>query len=87
MPFRNAAVIAAILVLPLVLGSVGPGSSAFGKERTIRVSESERAACMPDAMKLCRSALPNVYKVLVCFRNHRSKISSGCNAVLAGYGF
>jgi hypothetical protein len=85
MSFR-AAVIAAILTFTLVLDSIGPGSSTPAKDRTIRVSESERAACMPDAVKLCRSALPNVYKVLLCFRNHRSKISSSCNAVLASYG-
>jgi hypothetical protein len=64
----------------------GPAFSGSGKDRTIQVSEAERAACMPDAVRLCRNALPNVYKVLVCFRNHRSKISSGCNAVLASYG-
>jgi len=82
-PILAVAVAAALLVITAAEFS----SSAAAKERTIRVSESERSACMPDAVRLCREALPNVYKVLVCFRSHRAKISSGCNAVLAGYGF
>ena len=52
----------------------------------IPVSRAERAACMPDAKRLCRDALPNVYKVLICFRDKRARISSGCRAVLASRG-
>jgi hypothetical protein len=79
MSFRNA------LVIPIVL--LLSATAAAAKDQSIKVSASERAACMPDARRLCREALPNVYKVLVCFRSQRAKISSGCNAVLASYGF
>jgi hypothetical protein len=79
MSFRNA------LVIPIVL--LLSATAAAAKDQSIKVSASERAACMPDARRLCRDALPNVYKVLVCFRSQRAKISSGCNAVLASYGF
>jgi hypothetical protein len=41
---------------------------------------------MPDAMKLCRDAVPNVQSVLACFSRNRDKISGRCNAVLASYG-
>ena len=41
---------------------------------------------MPDAMRLCRDAVPNVRNVLVCFEQNRDKISGRCNAVLASYG-
>ena len=44
------------------------------------------AACMPDAMRLCRDAVPNVRNVLMCFGAHREEISSRCRTVLAGYG-
>jgi hypothetical protein len=81
MSFRNALVIAVVLLLS------GGATAAAAKDQSIKVSASERAACMPDARRLCRDALPNVYKVLVCFRSQRAKISSGCNAVLASYGF
>jgi hypothetical protein len=79
MSFRNTLIIPAILLLSI--------TAASAKDQSIKVSASERAACMPDARRLCRDALPNVYKVLVCFRSQRAKISSGCNAVLASYGF
>jgi hypothetical protein len=41
---------------------------------------------MPDALRYCRDALPNVQDVLVCFGRNREKISTGCRTVLAGYG-
>jgi hypothetical protein len=74
------------VVCGVVFVSAGPALSGPDKNPTLHVSEAERAACMPDAVRFCRKSLPNVYKVLICFRNHRAKISSGCNAVLAGYG-
>ena len=41
---------------------------------------------MPDAMRLCRDAVPNVRNVLLCFGQNRDKISNRCRTVLAGYG-
>jgi hypothetical protein len=79
MSFRTALAIAVFLL--------AGATTAPAKDQAVKVSASERAACMPDARRLCRDALPNVYKVLVCFRSNRDKISSGCNAVLASYGF
>jgi hypothetical protein len=52
----------------------------------IRISASARAACMPDAMRLCRDAVPNVRNVLICFGQNRDKISNRCLTVLASYG-
>ena len=53
---------------------------------SIRITASARAACMPDAMRLCRDALPNVQSVLICFGQNRDKISNRCLTVLASYG-
>ena len=53
---------------------------------TINVSASDKAACMPDALRLCRNAIPNVQNVLLCFGQNRDKISDRCRVVLAGYG-
>ena len=50
------------------------------------ISASARAACMPDAMRLCRDAVPNVQTVLICFSQNRDKISNRCLTVLASYG-
>ena len=79
MSFRNA------LFVGLCLVALTPAVSAMGQE-AIKVSASDKAACMPDAIRLCRDAMPNVRNVLTCFSHHRDKISGRCNTVLAGYG-
>jgi hypothetical protein len=79
MSFRNA------LVVGLCLVAFAPSVSAVGEE-AIKVTASAKAACMPDALRLCRDAVPNVQSVLACFSRNRGKISGRCNAVLAGYG-
>ncbi len=79
MSFRNA------LFVGLCLVAFMPGASALAEE-AIKVKASDKAACMPDAIRLCRDAVPNVHNVLVCFSKHRDKISGRCNAVLASYG-
>jgi len=61
-------------------------TAAAAEEQPIRVSASAKAACMPDAMRLCRSHVPNVKNVLLCFGQHREQISNRCRVVLAGYG-
>ena len=74
------------LIVGVCLFAFMPAVSAAGQE-AIKVSASAKAACMPDAMRLCRDAVPNVQSVLACFSRNRDKISGRCNAVLAGYGF
>jgi hypothetical protein len=78
MSCRTALLVAAILA--------ASGTSANATERPLRISAEARAACMPDARRLCREALPNVRRVVVCFLGNRSKLSSPCRAVLASYG-
>ena len=89
MSFRNALFVG----LVLALGASGFFTAASANEdnkedkaQTIRVSRADKAACMPDALRYCRNAVPNVRDVLVCFDRNREKISTGCRAVLAGYG-
>jgi hypothetical protein len=62
-------------------------SGAFAEDQAITVSASAKAACMPDAIRLCRDAVPNVQNVLICFGLNRDKISDRCRTVLASYGF
>jgi hypothetical protein len=62
-----------------------PAVSASANE-AVKVKAADKAACMPDAIKLCRDALPNVRNVLTCFSQNRDKISARCNTVLASYG-
>jgi hypothetical protein len=79
MSFRGAMFIGICLV------ALMPAASAVGEE-AVKVSASAKAACMPDAMRYCRDALPNIRNVVVCIVQNRSKISGRCNAVLASYG-
>ena len=81
MSFRHA------LVVALVLVAGAPTASAEEQSApTIKVSASDKAACMPDAVRLCRGAIPNVQNVLLCFGQNRDKISSRCRTVLVSYG-
>jgi hypothetical protein len=69
--------------------SVVSATSVSAEEQSpqaIKVSASDKAACMPDALRLCRDAIPNVQNVLLCFGQNRDKISNRCRVVLAGYG-
>ena len=79
--FRHALFIALFLVA---------GATAASAEEqavpAIKVSASDKAACMPDAVRLCRDAIPNVQNVLLCFGQNRDKISNRCRTVLVGYG-
>ena len=77
MSFRIAMTIAALLA---------GIAAASAEEQAIRVSASAKAACLPDALRLCRDAVPNVHNVLLCFGQNREKISKRCLTVLAGYG-
>ncbi len=63
------------------------GAASASAEEAFKVSASDKAACMPDAVRLCRDALPNVRNVLMCFGQNRDKVSTRCKTVLAGYGF
>jgi hypothetical protein len=62
------------------------GSLPALSEEAIKVKAADKAACMPDAIRLCRDAVPDVRSVLACFSRNRDKISGRCNAVLASYG-
>jgi hypothetical protein len=79
--FRHALFIALFLVAGVTAASAEEQAAP-----AIKVSASDKAACMPDAVRLCRDAIPNVQNVLVCFGQNRDKISSRCRTVLAGYG-
>jgi hypothetical protein len=80
MSLRHSLVIAVCLV-------AGATSASNAQEQAIRITASAKAACMPDAMRLCRDAVPNVQNVLMCFGQNREKISNRCLTVLASYGF
>jgi hypothetical protein len=79
MSFRSSSLVALFLL-------AGIATSAVAEEDAIKVSATAKAACMPDAVRYCRDAIPNVQNVLICFGQNREKISNRCRTVLASYG-
>ena len=76
----------ALLVALLLVAAATSASAEDQAAPAIKVSASDKAACMPDAVRLCRDAIPNIQNVLLCFGQNRDKISNRCRVVLAGYG-
>jgi hypothetical protein len=44
-------------------------------------TDEQREACMPDAFRLCMSAMPDAGRVENCLRNAGPQLSSACYAV------
>lgn len=63
--------LAAILVLAAV--------SAAGSVQA-EVTAAERAACTPDAFRLCSSVIPDMGKIIQCLRASKASLSPGCRA-------
>jgi hypothetical protein len=47
----------------------------------IVVSESDRAACTPDVLRLCSSDIPKVDRIIACMKANRTNLSPACRAV------
>ena len=68
----------------LMLCVIVTSASAFDEPTT-----AEKAACTPDAMKLCWRQIfdSNVREgVFNCLREHRSELSDGCKAAFKAHG-
>ena len=63
------------LVLALALATISTSSFALG-------TAEQRAACTPDAFRLCKSEIPNVERVIACLRQNRPSLSKPCQAVM-----
>ncbi len=46
-----------------------------------RGTPEQRAACMPDAFRLCASYIPDPTRVEQCLRQNRSDLSDACRSV------
>ncbi|HEY0330761.1 MAG TPA: hypothetical protein VGC77_16885 [Rhodopseudomonas sp.] len=66
----------------LVAASLSLAAPAFAQEGT----EAQRDVCMPDAFRLCSSAIPDAARVESCLRNAGSRLSSACYAVFNPQG-
>jgi hypothetical protein len=44
-------------------------------------TQADADACMPDAIRLCASAIPDVSRVAFCLAHNKQQLSSACAAV------
>jgi hypothetical protein len=63
------------LVLALALMANSTSSFALG-------SAEQRAACTPDAFRLCRSEIPDIQRVIACLKQNKPNLSKSCQAVM-----
>ena len=76
----------------LNLRAVARFSAAFGLALTFvslpaaaqQWTPKQRAACEPDAMRLCNQYIPDVQRVSACMSAYRRYLSPACRAVLYG---
>ncbi|TYL98794.1 hypothetical protein FXB40_04485 [Bradyrhizobium rifense] len=71
--FKNRLLLAALTLVSLSAGS------AFAQED--RGTPEQRAACAPDAFRLCASYIPDATNVEACLRQKKSDLSDACRAV------
>ncbi|ABE40013.1 conserved hypothetical protein [Rhodopseudomonas palustris BisB5] len=66
------------IALSLIVVAMLPATS------TASFAYSSEAAqmCTDDAFKLCASEIPSIPKITACMRSNRTKLSTGCRAVM-----
>jgi len=63
------------------LGIVSWATAAVSQD--LRGTADQRAACTPDAFRLCASYIPDASKVEMCLRNRKSDLSAACRSVFS----
>ena len=67
-----------VVLAGLMLIALGTGT-AFAQED--RGTAKQRAACTPDAFRLCAGYIPDAANVEACLRQNKSNLSDACRAV------
>ena len=65
--------------LVVALAALFANGTAFAQED--RGTAEQRAACAPDAFRLCMSYIPDATNVEACLRQRKSDLSEACRAV------
>ncbi len=65
--------------LPLAVLAALCSTAAFAQ--SYRGTADQRAACAPDAFRLCAIYIPDVTKVEMCLRTRQSDLSAACRSV------
>jgi len=54
---------------------------SFTAESSAQGTAEQRAACTPDAFRLCAGEIPNITAITACMRKNKSNLSPACKAV------
>jgi hypothetical protein len=60
--------------------------TAVASAKAFEVTAEERAACTPDALRLCSSEIPDVGRIVACMKAKEASLSSQCRAVFQTAG-
>ena len=71
--------------LCLVVAGLACATTAVAQEN--RGAPWQRAACAPDAFRLCSSVIPDAAKVESCLRQKQAELSNACSASFARKAF
>jgi hypothetical protein len=71
---------AALLGLALTFASL-PAAAQQPQQPQGQWTQEQRAACEPDAMRLCNQYVPDVQRVSACMAHYRRYLSAPCRAV------
>jgi hypothetical protein len=63
------------VAVALTLVTLSTSSFAIG-------TAEQRAACTPDALRLCSSEIPNIPRIVACLRQNKSNLSKPCQAAM-----
>jgi hypothetical protein len=63
----------------VMLAALFANGTAFAQED--RGTAEQRAACAPDAFRLCMSYIPDATNVEACLRQRKSELGDACRAV------
>jgi len=55
---------------------------AFSSSSFAVGTAEQRAACTPDALRLCSAEIPNIPRIVACLRANKSNLSKPCQAAL-----
>jgi type II secretory pathway component PulL len=81
-----------ISIASLNLRAVTCLSAAFGLALTLaslpaaaqQWTPQQRAACEPDAMRLCQQYIPDIDRIRACMAHYRRYLSPACRALFEG---
>jgi hypothetical protein len=55
--------------------------AGFASARAFEVTAEQRAACTPDALRLCSSEIPDIGRIMACMEAKEASLSPQCRAV------